>query len=167
VSFLMESYQMSERHACRLTSLARSIRRYIRLCDRRRGQSRVARHAKAALMMQLNKTDQGDAYGLAQIVRCGWYREVEVKSIESHRVRLLLTARGRFVSMRTTLYNQIRGLMKTLGLCWGQARGARLSDKSSTTNSSRITKSSAYPATRSLRQLSHLCFQPGRPSRWN
>lgn len=82
-----------------------------------------ARHAKAALMMQLNKTDQNDAYGLAQIVRCGWYREVEVKSIESHRVRLLLNARSRFVSMRTTLYNQIRGLMKTFGVVLGPGKG--------------------------------------------
>ena len=82
-----------------------------------------ARHAKAALMMQLNKTDQNDAYGLAQIVRCGWYREVEVKSIESHRVRLLLTARRRFVSMRVTLYNQIRGLMKTFGVVLPPGKG--------------------------------------------
>lgn len=58
-----------------------------------------ARHAKAALMMQLNKTDPNDVFGLAQIVRRGWYRKVEVKSIESHRVRLLLAARRRFVSM--------------------------------------------------------------------
>ncbi len=35
-----------------------------------------ARHAKAALAMQLNKTDANDAVGLAQIVRTGWYREV-------------------------------------------------------------------------------------------
>ncbi len=82
-----------------------------------------ARHAKAALMMQLNKTDQNDAYGLAQIVRCGWYREVEVKSMESHRVRLLLTARSRFVSMRVTLYNQIRGLMKTFGVVLPPGKG--------------------------------------------
>jgi transposase len=82
-----------------------------------------ARHAKAALMMQLNKTDQNDAYGLTQIVRCGWYREVEVKSMESHRVRLLLTARSRFVSMRITLYNQIRGLMKTFGVVLPPGKG--------------------------------------------
>ena len=75
-----------------------------------------ARHAKAALMMQLNKTDPNDAFGLAQIVRCGWYREVDVKSLESHRVRLLLSARRRFVAIRTTLYNQIRGLLKTFGI---------------------------------------------------
>jgi transposase len=33
-----------------------------------------ARHARAALKMQINKTDQNDAEGLAQIVRTGWYR---------------------------------------------------------------------------------------------
>ena len=31
-----------------------------------------ARHARAALKMQLNKTDQNDAEGLAQIMRTGW-----------------------------------------------------------------------------------------------
>ncbi|GAC1432342.1 MAG: IS110 family transposase [Acidobacteriaceae bacterium] len=82
-----------------------------------------ARHAKAALMMQLNKTDSNDAFGLAQIVRCGWYREVEVKSIDSHRVRLILAARGRFVTMRTALYNQIRGLVKTFGIVLPPGKG--------------------------------------------
>lgn len=41
-----------------------------------------ARHAKAALSLQLNKTDANDAYGLAQIVRTSWYKEVAVKSRE-------------------------------------------------------------------------------------
>ena len=36
-----------------------------------------ARHARAALSVQINKSD---ADGLAQIVRTGWYRAVEVKS---------------------------------------------------------------------------------------
>jgi len=39
-----------------------------------------ARHASAALKMQMNKTDQNDAEGLAQIMRTGWYRPVHVKS---------------------------------------------------------------------------------------
>jgi transposase len=82
-----------------------------------------ARHAKAALMMQLNKTDPNDAFGLAQIVRCGWYREVEVKTLESHRVRLLLSARSRFVCIRTALYNQIRGLVKTFGVVLDPGKG--------------------------------------------
>src|SRR3954469_5562073 len=37
-----------------------------------------ARRVKAALQMQLNKTDQNDAEGLAQIMRTGWYRAVHV-----------------------------------------------------------------------------------------
>ena len=47
-----------------------------------------ARHASAALKMQMNKTDQNDAEGLAQIMRTGWYRSVHVKSLENrHRSR--------------------------------------------------------------------------------
>jgi len=37
-----------------------------------------ARHAKAGLSVQVNKTDETDALGLAQLVRTGWYREVKV-----------------------------------------------------------------------------------------
>src|SRR5919206_149247 len=39
-----------------------------------------ARHAKAVLSMQVNKSDRNDAFGLAQIVRTGWYREVGATS---------------------------------------------------------------------------------------
>ncbi|MER9222967.1 hypothetical protein NKI48_29545 [Mesorhizobium sp. M0644] len=38
-----------------------------------------ASHAKAALLVQLNKIDDNDADGLAQIIRSGWYKEVAVK----------------------------------------------------------------------------------------
>src|SRR5215213_4078297 len=62
-----------------------------------------ARHARAALKMQLNKTDQNDAEGLAQIMRTGWYRSVHVKSFEAHRVRALLGARAQLVGMTTAL----------------------------------------------------------------
>ena len=48
-----------------------------------------ARHASAALKMQMNKTDQNDAEGLAQIMRTGWYRPVHVKSLDAHRARAL------------------------------------------------------------------------------
>jgi transposase len=40
-----------------------------------------ARHVKAALSLRLNKTDANDAEGLAQVVRTGWYRQVQVKSL--------------------------------------------------------------------------------------
>ena len=53
-----------------------------------------ARHASAALKMQMNKTDQNDAEGLAQIMRTGWYRPVHVKSLDAHRARALRGARA-------------------------------------------------------------------------
>lgn len=62
-------------------------------------------HARAALKMQLNKTDQNDAEGLAQIMRTGWYRSVHVKSFETHRARALLGARAQLVGMTTRLSN--------------------------------------------------------------
>src|SRR6476619_3048512 len=37
-----------------------------------------ARHAKAALKMQINKSDRNDAVGIARIMQCGWYKEVRV-----------------------------------------------------------------------------------------
>ncbi len=37
-----------------------------------------ARHAHAALSVRINKSDQNDARGLAELVRVGWYREVKV-----------------------------------------------------------------------------------------
>ena len=84
-----------------------------------------ARHARAALSVQINKSDANDADGLAQIVRTGWYREVEVKSIESHLVRATLGVRKQLVGMRTEMINQIRGLMKIFGLILPKGSGAR------------------------------------------
>jgi transposase len=75
-----------------------------------------ARHAKAALSMQINKTDKNDAEGLAQIMRTGWYREVGVKSLDSHKIRAVLGARAQLVGIRTDLKNQIRGLLKVFGV---------------------------------------------------
>jgi transposase len=82
-----------------------------------------ARHASAALKMQMNKTDQNDAEGLAQIIRTGWYRPVHVKSVDAHRARALLGARAQLVGMTTRLSNHIRGLLKTFGLLPGAMRG--------------------------------------------
>jgi transposase len=84
-----------------------------------------ARHAKAALELQLNKTDPNDAFGLAQIVRTGWFRPVELKSMASYRLRLVLSARQRLVGMRTSLYNQIRGRMKTFGIVLAPGKGGK------------------------------------------
>ena len=82
-----------------------------------------ARHASAALRMQLNKTDQNDAEGLAQIMRTGWYRPVHVKSLDAHRARALLGARAQLVGMTTRLSNHIRGVLKTFGMLPSAMRG--------------------------------------------
>src|SRR5271163_4810911 len=54
----------------------------------------VARDAKAALTMQINKSDRNDAVGIARIMQCGWYKEVRVKDLDSHAVKALLASRA-------------------------------------------------------------------------
>ena len=80
-----------------------------------------ARHAKAALSMRINKTDRNDARGLAELIRMGWYREAKVKSMESRQIRALLAARSKLVDLRRDLENQMRGLLKSLGLIIGKS----------------------------------------------
>ncbi len=82
-----------------------------------------ARHAKAALSMQINKSDRNDALGLARIMQCGWYKEVRVKSLDSHGVRATLNSRALLVKIKRDLGNQVRGLLKNVGLVIGKAHG--------------------------------------------
>jgi transposase len=82
-----------------------------------------ARHAHAALSVRMNKSDQNDARGLAELVRVGWYREVRVKSEESQKIRAILVARARLVSMRRDIENQVRSLVKEYGLLFPRAIG--------------------------------------------
>jgi transposase len=81
-----------------------------------------ARHVHAALTVQLNKTDQNDARGIANLVRTGWYRPTYVKTLECHNQRLILTARDRLVRVRVAINNQIRGLLKTFGVVLSPGR---------------------------------------------
>jgi transposase len=82
-----------------------------------------ARHAKRVLSLQLNKNDRNDARGLARLMRSGWYKEVRVKSLDSHLVRATLASRALLVATRRDVQNQIRGLLKTHGLVVGKAYG--------------------------------------------
>ena len=75
-----------------------------------------ARHVKAALGAMRNKTDRNDARGIAQILRTGWYREVYVKSLESHYVRTLLASRKALLRKCIDLENEVRGLLKVFGI---------------------------------------------------
>ena len=81
-----------------------------------------ARHAKAVLKMQINKSDRNDAAGIARIMQTGWYKEVRVKNLDSHAIKALLTSRALLVKIKRDLENQIRGLLKNLGLVIGRAK---------------------------------------------
>jgi transposase len=81
-----------------------------------------ARHAKAALRMQIIKSDRKDAFGIARIMQCGWYKEVNVKGPDCHAIKALLVSRALLVKIKRDLENQIRGLLKNLGLVIGRAK---------------------------------------------
>jgi transposase len=75
-----------------------------------------ARHARAVLKMQINKSDRNDAAGIARIMQTGWFKEVRFKDLDSHSVRTLLASRALLVKIKRDLENQIRGLLKNVGL---------------------------------------------------
>jgi transposase len=80
-----------------------------------------ARHTHGALSMRVNKSDRNDARGLAELVRMGWYREARVKSPESRQVHAVLIARAKLVDLRRDIENQVRGLLKSMGILIGKA----------------------------------------------
>jgi transposase len=75
-----------------------------------------ARQVKAALSAMRNKTDKNDARGIAQLLRSGWFSPVHIKSMDSHRIRLLLSSRKAVLSKCIDLENEIRGLFKVFGI---------------------------------------------------
>jgi transposase len=75
-----------------------------------------ARQVNAALSAMRNKTDKNDARGIAQILRTGWYSRVHVKSMESHLIRALLSSRKTILKKCVDLENEIRGLVRLLGI---------------------------------------------------
>jgi len=75
-----------------------------------------ARQVNAALSAMRNKTDRNDARGIAQILRSGWYSRVHVKSMDSHLTRAMLTSRKAVLKKCVDLENEIRGLIRLLGI---------------------------------------------------
>lgn len=75
-----------------------------------------ARQVKNALSAMRNKTDKHDARGIAQLLRSGWYREVHIKSMDSHHIRALLSSRKAVLDKCVDLENEIRGLFKVFGI---------------------------------------------------
>ena len=84
-----------------------------------------ARHAKAALPVRMSKSDKNDVRGPIELVRVGWFREAEVKSERSQKIRSVLVARSRLVSIRCNLWNQMRGMLTEYGLHFCRAIGSQ------------------------------------------
>ena len=69
-----------------------------------------ARLAHKALSGRINKSDQGDAEGLAQLARTGWFTQVHIRSEASERVRVL---------KQYFTCNEIKALLRNLNLSTG------------------------------------------------
>ena len=83
------------------------------------------RHLKAMLSSMTVKTDRKDARGIAQAVRCGWYRAVHVKSEEAQEIRVLLQARVLMNKQMREVSSSIRGLLRNFGLKVGKVGKAK------------------------------------------
>ena len=59
-------------------------------------------------------------------MQCGWYKEVRVKSLDSQGVRAVLNSRALLVKIKRDLGDQVRGLLKNVGLVIGKAQGPKL-----------------------------------------
>ena len=75
-----------------------------------------ARHASKALSARPNKSDRGDAEGLAQLARTGWYTPVHIRSEEADRLRTLISSRERLIRLRKDLEGHVRDVLKSFGI---------------------------------------------------
>ncbi len=82
------------------------------------------RHLKAATSVMPVKTDRIDARNIAWALQAGWYREVHVKSRDTHRIRAVLRSRELLVKTRGALDNHLRGILKAFGLKIGKVAPA-------------------------------------------
>jgi transposase len=74
------------------------------------------RHMRAVLQAQINKTDRNDARGIAQMMRVGLYRPVNVKTLRSQKLRMLLIHRKLLQSKAIAVENDLRGTLRNFGL---------------------------------------------------
>src|SRR4029450_8679802 len=79
-------------------------------------------HGKDIELGTADQSDRNDAAGIARIMQAGWFKEVRVKDLDSHSVRALLASRALLVKIKRDLENQIRGLLKNVGLVIGRAK---------------------------------------------
>jgi transposase len=85
-----------------------------------------ARLAHKALSGRLNKSDRGDAEGLAHLARTRWFTWVHIRSETSERIRVLIGTRERLIKMRKDLEGHVRGVLKVFGICMSGVHRARM-----------------------------------------
>lgn len=78
-----------------------------------------ARKMAAVLSIRVNKTDDNDAKGIADAMRCGMYTEVSQKSQQSIATNTIMQCRKTLVHQKVQLNNAIRGFLKTYGIRLG------------------------------------------------
>lgn len=80
-----------------------------------------ARKMAAILSIRVNKTDDNDAQGIAEAMRCGLYKEVAQKSQIAVETGTLMQCRKTLVHQRVQLINSVRGFLKTYGIRLGSS----------------------------------------------
>jgi transposase len=88
-----------------------------------------ARKMASFLSVRINKTDDNDAQGIAEAMRCGLYKEVAQKTQQSIEAGTLLQSRRTLVQQRVQLINCIRGLLKTYGIRLGTSGKKEFAEK--------------------------------------
>ena len=74
------------------------------------------RRVNAALSAIPVKTDRGDARGIAELLRKGWFQPVHMKFPSARDMRLMLSARETLGRRIRELDNSVRGLLRGFGL---------------------------------------------------
>jgi transposase len=74
------------------------------------------RHVRNAFKAMAVKTDRKDAWGIAQLMRLGWFRPVHCKSAAAQEVRALLSARKLVQSKLFDVEMSLRGILRGFGL---------------------------------------------------
>lgn len=79
--------------------------------------------------LQLNKNDKNDARGIARMMHSGIYKPVHVKTIESQRLRAMLTARKLCQLKMIDIEISIRGMLRNFGMRVGVTSKANYEDR--------------------------------------
>lgn len=76
-----------------------------------------SRQMAKVLSVRINKTDRNDARGIAEALRCGYFRDVTLKDQKNVEINTILGSRKLLIQQQVNLKNGIRGLLKAYGIC--------------------------------------------------